>query len=110
MARNSDDWPLDRLGEQARVEIEKLTYKIDVVTHYWMLGVLMRMAKPEIKHGRWKDWLASHGIDRARAHRARRLAETFDSIEELRGLSLREAMRQADKAHRTKVKEKRARR
>jgi hypothetical protein len=99
-------WPLDRLGKRAELENEQIIgVEIEVTPHYWTLGVIMRVAKPSVHRGQWGYWLKAHGIAKVRAFRARTLAAAFASREELRGLTLAEAMRIATEARPEKPKD-----
>jgi len=96
-------WPLDRLGQRAELENERITgEEIEVTPYYWKLGVIMRLAKPCVDRGHWQHWLLAHGIAKVRAFRARTLAAAFPSREDLEGLTLGEAMMMAIKARQQK--------
>jgi hypothetical protein len=89
-------WDLGRLGRRADFEGEQIAgCEIDAAPHYWIIGVVLRLAKPGVAHGQWGHWLKAHGIDASRAYRARLLAAAFASLDQLEGLTLREAMRLA---------------
>jgi hypothetical protein len=90
------DWDLGRLGRRADFEGEQITAcEIDAAPHYWIMGKVLPLAKCGVAHGGWGHWLRAHGIDRNRAYRARLLAAGFASLDQLEGLTLREAMKLA---------------
>jgi hypothetical protein len=89
-------WDLGRLGRRADFEGEQIAgCEIDAAPHYWIIGVVLRLAKPGVAHGQWGHWLKAHGIDASRAYRARLLAAAFASLDQLDGLTLREAIKLA---------------
>ncbi len=89
-------WDLVRLGRRADFEGKQITVcEIDAAPHYWVIGKVIPLAKRDVDHGQWGHWLKAHGIDRARAYRARLLAGAFASLDQLDGLTLREAMKLA---------------
>jgi hypothetical protein len=89
-------WDLGRLGRRADFEGEQIAAcEIDAAPHYWIIGVVLRLAKPGVAHGQWGHWLKAHGIDASRAYRARLLAAAFASLDQLEGLTLREAIKLA---------------
>jgi len=89
-------WDLGRLGKRADFEGEQIAAcEIEAAPHYWIIGVVLRLAKPGVAHGQWGHWLKAHGIDASRAYRARLLAAAFASLDQLDGLTLREAIKLA---------------
>jgi len=89
-------WDLVRLGRRADFEGKQITAcEIDAAPHYWVIGKVLPLAKRHVDHGQWGHWLKAHGIDRARAYRARLLAGAFASLDQLDGLTLREALKLA---------------
>ena len=67
--------------------------EIAAVDDYWLLGRVLERMRDNFRRGTWQPWLDRRKIDLTRAKRARLLAQTFASAEELSGLSIHAALR-----------------
>jgi hypothetical protein len=87
------DWELTELTSQAETHNQRIVEsEMSVLDDYWMLGRLLERMRGNFRHGAWQPWLDRRQIDRTRAKRARLLAQMFTSAEELRGLTLHQAL------------------
>jgi hypothetical protein len=88
------EWELPELTAQAELHNQRIVEsETSVLDDYWLLGRLLESVRGNFRRGTWLPWLNRHGIDHTRAKRARLLAQLFTSAEELRGLSLHQALR-----------------
>jgi hypothetical protein len=88
------EWELRELTAQAELHNQRIVdSETSVLDDYWLLGRLLEQVRGNFRRGTWLPWLDRHGIDHTRAKRARLLAQVFTSAEELRGLTLHEALR-----------------
>jgi hypothetical protein len=88
------EWELPELTVQAELHNQRIVEsETSVLDDYWLLGRLLEQVRGNFRRGTWLPWLDRHGIDHTRAKRARLLAQVFTSAEELRGLTLHEALR-----------------
>jgi hypothetical protein len=88
------DWELAELTAQAELHNQRIVEsETSVLDDYWLLGRLLERMRGNFRRGTWLPWLDRRGIDHTRAKRARLLAQVFVSADELRGLTLHEALR-----------------
>lgn len=88
----SHGWGLDRLGEFAREQHQKIVDgEKDLVQAYWRLGQVLSLARKQFGHGHWGKFLAELDIHKTRASKARAIFHSFQSLEDVAGQSVEEA-------------------
>lgn len=84
--------PLTRLTELAgEVHSALVAFEKSATPHYWRLGQILMLARKQVPRGEWADFLATVGIEKTRASKARAIFRTFYTAEETAGLSVGEA-------------------
>ncbi len=82
----------EKLGEQARVIHDRIaTSEQSLTRDYWELGQTLELAKKDLNHGQWNQFLTDYGIDKTRAARARAIRRTFSSPDKVEDLTLKQA-------------------
>ncbi len=82
----------EKLVEQARVIHDRIaTSEQSLTRDYWELGQTLELAKKDLNHGQWNQFLTDYGIDKTRAARARAIRRTFASPDKLEDLTLKQA-------------------
>ena len=88
------EWELVELAALVELHNQRIVEsEASVLDDYWLLGRLLERVRGNFRRGAWLPWLDRRAIDHTRAKRARLLAQVFASAEELRGLTLHEALR-----------------
>jgi hypothetical protein len=86
------DWnskQLQNFSRQQNQEILGQEQSLAIV--YWRLGTALNLLREDYRHGQWTQELESLGIDKTRASKARAIANTFASEDELANLTVDEA-------------------
>jgi hypothetical protein len=84
--------PLTRLTELAgEVHAALVAFEKSATPHYWRLGQILMLARKQVSRGDWADFLATLGIEKTRASKARAIFRAFYTAEETTGLSVGEA-------------------
>jgi hypothetical protein len=87
-----DKWDIDRLGEFAATEYRAIVAdETTLAPRYWRLGMALNLARKQIRHGKWMNFLKLYAIDKTRASKARAIHRTFESEQDLDGLTVEEA-------------------
>ena len=58
---------------------------------YWRLGVALNLLRKSFDHGQWERQLAELNIEKTKASRARAIAKTYGSENDLVGLTVKQA-------------------
>jgi hypothetical protein len=91
-ATPTTEWDVDQLGEFAAVEHQAiLSGETTLAPRYWRLGLALNLARKQIRHGKWMNFLRAHVIDKTRASKARAIHRTFERENDLDGLTVEEA-------------------
>ncbi|MDP6557791.1 MAG: hypothetical protein QGG71_24200 [Pirellulaceae bacterium] len=86
------DWPLERLKDFAKSQHQEILADEEALAvKYWRLGAALNLLRNNFNRGQWQQLLATLGIDKTRASRARAIARTFANETELAGLTVRQA-------------------
>jgi len=84
--------PLARLSALAAEVHTALTACEKTATpHYWQLGRILTLARKQMPRGEWANYLATLGIEKTRASKARTIFRTFSTAAAAVGLSVAEA-------------------
>jgi len=87
-----EKWDIDRLGEFAATEHQSIIAgETSLAPRYWRLGAALNFARKQVRHGKWTNFLKSHGIEKTRAAKARAIHRTFDCEQSLEGLTVDQA-------------------
>lgn len=90
--RLSHATPLARLTELAgKVQAALVALEKSTTPHYWRLGQILVLARKQVPRGDWSDYLATLGIEKTRASKARAIFRAFHTAEETAGLSVADA-------------------
>lgn len=85
-------WGKEELGSYAQSQYKAIVSGEESLTpRYWRLGMALNLARKSLQHGHWQKYIRSLGIDKSRAARARAIHETFNTIEEVAGLTVDKA-------------------
>jgi len=88
----TDEWKVDRLGEFAATEHRAIVAdETTLAPRYWRLGMALNLARKQIRHGKWLSFLESYEIEKTRASKARAIHRTFESEQDVDGLTVEEA-------------------
>ena len=88
----TNDWDSDKLGKFATSQHEAIVGdETTLATRYWRLALALNLARKQIRRGNWIRFIEAHRIDRTRASRARAIHRTFNSVNDLDGLTVEQA-------------------
>lgn len=88
----SQSWGVERLVEYARLQHDEiLKREKSLAPCYWRLGHALSLARKNFDHGQWSQYLASLGIHKTRASRARTIYEAFVTVDEVKDMSVEDA-------------------
>lgn len=84
--------PLERLSELASEALAAIAAGERAVTpNYWQLGRILMLARKRLPRGDWANYLATLGIEKTRASKARAIFRTFPTAAAAAGLSVAQA-------------------
>lgn len=88
-AQLSHATPLERLSALAAEVHTKITEGEKSATpNYWQLGRILQLARKQVPRGTWAAYLATLGIEKTRASKARAIFQAFSTANALVGLSV----------------------
>ena len=88
----TSEWAETRvIAEARRLNAGIVASETSVTVDYWYLGRALNVLRELARYGDWESFLSEHGIEKTRAHRARRIAKLFDSPDQLEGLTVQQA-------------------
>ena len=85
---------LEEIGEEITAHYETASMHFyGVAQEYWLAGGLLIEAKERVMHGEFMKWCENYGFERHVVQRSMQIAEYYGSLEEIEGISLRQALK-----------------
>jgi hypothetical protein len=94
------DWGVENLGRYCQAQHETIVSgEKELTPVYWRLGLALNLARKHFNYGQWAKYLASLGIEKTRASKARTIFRSFSTAEKTVGLSVEVAYAQRRRKH-----------
>lgn len=86
------EWDVEQLRRYAQAQYSAILKSEESTTSlYWRLGRALNLVRGQFAYGQWQRFLKDIGIDKTRAAKARSIARTCESEQDVEGMTVEEA-------------------
>jgi hypothetical protein len=86
------EWTIEELTIYAQAQCDQIqSEEHTMAVAHWRLGQALNMLRKNFHHGHWEKLLKDLRLEKSKASRARALAKTFATEQEVAGLTVKEA-------------------